>query len=363
MNEEVFISYSHDSEEHVTRVRELSDRLRGEGVDCVLDQYEVCPPEGWQRWMDVKIRDSQFVLLICSDVYYNRVMGQEKSGKGLGVKWEGNLIYQHLYHSDSLNTKFIPVIFTDGHTNHIPTPLLGATRYCLATKSGYQDLYRRLTNQVKHIKPELGKRRPLPARQIKTNPSMFLSMPIDVDLWNKAEWSATFFVTDTSGARPPILGLAFKEEAAARKIFEDWHERYGSNDIDEELRVSIVQGYIDGLGDGYSVHVGADPEVVIKRFERAGYSFDGDLLVAFSRVNRMQVSSENVNFERFRVSFREHKTYFLAPGVLSEDKSSIKPLYDLVIHKCKLVVRDVQDVKDKDIDSVVLNHPDDDPLA
>ena len=53
-NEEVFISYSHDTVEHVEAVLELSDRLRSEGIDCVLDQYEVSPPEGWPRWMDKK---------------------------------------------------------------------------------------------------------------------------------------------------------------------------------------------------------------------------------------------------------------------------------------------------------------------
>jgi hypothetical protein len=289
-------------------------------------------------------------------------MGEEEKGKGLGVKWEGNLIYQHVYQSDTLNTKFIPVIFSADHSNFIPTPLLGATRYCLSSDSGYEDLYRRLTNQVKHSKPELGKRRSLPSRQIKTNPSMFLSMPIDIDLWNKARWSATFFVTDETGARPPILGLAFKDEFSARKIFEGWHDRYGSNDIDEELRLSIVLGFIEGLGEGYSVHIGADPEVVIKRFGKAGYNFDGDLLVAISRVNRMEVSSENVNFERFRSSFRQHKTYYLAPGLLSEDKSSIKPFFNLLIHKSKLIVRNVADVKTNDIDSVVLNHADDDSV-
>jgi len=35
----VFISYSHDSEEHRQRVLEFSDQLRDDGVDCWLDQY------------------------------------------------------------------------------------------------------------------------------------------------------------------------------------------------------------------------------------------------------------------------------------------------------------------------------------
>jgi len=43
----VFISYSHDSREHKDRVLELSDRLRDDGIDCHLDQYEESPAEGW----------------------------------------------------------------------------------------------------------------------------------------------------------------------------------------------------------------------------------------------------------------------------------------------------------------------------
>ena len=52
---EVFISYSWDNEEHIKAVLSLSDRLRSDGIDCVLDQYELSPAEGWPRWMDRKI--------------------------------------------------------------------------------------------------------------------------------------------------------------------------------------------------------------------------------------------------------------------------------------------------------------------
>src|SRR5258708_30695749 len=74
---EVFISYSWDSESHVQAVLELSNRLRSEGIDCVLDQYEVSPPEGWPLWMDKKIRDSRLVLTVCTETYYKRVMKDE----------------------------------------------------------------------------------------------------------------------------------------------------------------------------------------------------------------------------------------------------------------------------------------------
>ena len=43
----IFISYSHDSEEHSARVLKLAIRLRSEGVDAWLDRYEPAPQEGW----------------------------------------------------------------------------------------------------------------------------------------------------------------------------------------------------------------------------------------------------------------------------------------------------------------------------
>ena len=36
----VWISYSHDDEAHSERVLRLSERLRGDGIDCWIDQYE-----------------------------------------------------------------------------------------------------------------------------------------------------------------------------------------------------------------------------------------------------------------------------------------------------------------------------------
>ena len=40
----VLISYSHDSPEHAQHVLELANRLREDGIDCIIDQYVVVPP-------------------------------------------------------------------------------------------------------------------------------------------------------------------------------------------------------------------------------------------------------------------------------------------------------------------------------
>ena len=165
----VFISYSHDSTEHADRVLALSDRLRADGIDCILDQYEDSPSVGWPRWMDQQILETDFVLMICTPTYYRRVMGKEQPGVGLGVRWEGNLIYQYFYNEGSLNTKFIPVLLKGANNSAIPTPYQGATYYQPLTETGYESLYRRLTNQPTTPKPALGKRRQLPPRKRKND--------------------------------------------------------------------------------------------------------------------------------------------------------------------------------------------------
>src|SRR5271166_2609681 len=164
----VLISYSHDSPEHAQRVLELANRFRADGIDCTIDQYVVAPAEGWPRWMDKQIRDSDFVVMVCTETYYQRVMGEEESGKGLGVRWEGHLIYQAIYSAESMNTKFIPVLFESGKYAHIPAPVQSATFYFAQTEDGYEDLYRRLTNQPRALKPALGKLRSLPPAEHKS---------------------------------------------------------------------------------------------------------------------------------------------------------------------------------------------------
>lgn len=158
----VFVSYSHDSSDHLNRVLELSNRLRSQGVDCHIDQYEMSPPEGWPAWTTAQIEAAQFVLVICTETYARRVAGREVAGKGLGVRWEGAIISQTLYDAGGRNDKFIPVIFDPADAQHVPPFLRPVNRYDLSTPAGYENLYRHLTSQPRVIKPPLGAVQSLP---------------------------------------------------------------------------------------------------------------------------------------------------------------------------------------------------------
>jgi nucleoside phosphorylase len=160
----VFISYSHDSQEHKDRVLELADRLREDGIDCTIDQYEESPREGWQRWMLNQVEEATFILVACTEQYDRRFRGREVVGKGKGVTWEGGVIIQELYEDQGQNDKFIPVTLAPEDANFIPNPLRSATSYRLNTADGYELLYRRLTNQPRTSKPALGIIQQLPHR-------------------------------------------------------------------------------------------------------------------------------------------------------------------------------------------------------
>ena len=71
-NPKVFISYSHESTDFEEKVLEFSNRLRSEGIDASIDLYEEAPSEGWPRWMENQIRESDYVLVLCSKSYYDK---------------------------------------------------------------------------------------------------------------------------------------------------------------------------------------------------------------------------------------------------------------------------------------------------
>jgi SEFIR domain/AAA ATPase domain len=160
----VFISYSYDSEEHIDRVLELSDRLRDEGVDCNIDLYELSPPQGWYQWTIDEIGKADFVLMICTPQYIRRFETNEENGIGMGVTWEGSIITQELYAQAGRNSKYIPVLFTTINIGSVPKTLRSTSRYIIVDDSprGYEFLYRRLTNQPLTPKQNLGKLRLLP---------------------------------------------------------------------------------------------------------------------------------------------------------------------------------------------------------
>jgi formylglycine-generating enzyme required for sulfatase activity len=168
MPPQVFLSYSHDSAEHKDRVLALCDRLRENGIDAWIDQYETSPSEGWPRWCADRVREADFVLVVCTEIYERRFRSAEEPGRGRGGQWEGFVIELELYQAAARNKKFIPVLFPPALEEHVPDLLRGVSRYDVSRDEAYWKLVRHLTGQPETPAPPLGTPVPLPPRDRRT---------------------------------------------------------------------------------------------------------------------------------------------------------------------------------------------------
>jgi len=357
-NPKVFISYSHDSKEHLNRVLGLSNKLRSEGIDCILDQYEDSPPEGWPKWMDRNVDDSDFLLVVCTEKYYKRVKGKDENGRG--TKWECTLIYQQLYNADSYNVKFIPILFGDGKFQHIPEPLQGATYYNVDDDESYEKLYRRLRG-VSVEKPELGKLRELPVKERKT---FFVSGLIEQYQWDKVNWKGGMgYLHSQNGDLPPVLVLFFEDIEYGKIIFANFIALVGKEDKSERIRISIVEGEAPNQDNGYFVTIGENPKATGNLIS----SFDEAETIQYFAINqrfhRIFVDTKSEHLAKFKKEYEKFRCFYIAPGQqLDGEQKGISYEPDYIIFKREIFFRNYDEITGKDdMDSIlksdyVLNH-------
>ena len=349
-NPTAFISYSHDNINHIDKVLQFSIQLRKEGIECILDQYEESPLEGWPRWMEKNINSADFVLMICTETYCKRVMGLEDKGVGHGVIWEGNIIYQHLYNAGSQNNKFIPVLFQDGNKTNIPTPLQGSTYYNVDNTFEFDKLYWRLRGLTKQ-KPELGKLRELPKKERKT---MFVGGFIDSELWEKADWQEVAYMHDSENKEPPYMAIIFSDKEFGRKIFESWRKRLGEFDSYNELRISVIEGEVVDEEYGYYIHIGTYITNLVKHLKETNPKVNFDLFLMISTFHRMHPDKNSTNLKLFKERFHMFNSFSLIPGSRTKD-NTIELMHNLRILKKNIEFRNYSDINSKEDPDAVLN--------
>ncbi len=156
----IFVSYSHDSPDHKRWVARLSTVLRGNGIDVMLDQWDLGLGDDLAIFMEKGLRESDRVLVICTDEY-NR-----KADAGIGgVGYEKMIVTSDLLKDISTN-KFIPVILNI--TRKDKTPLCLSTRAYIdltgfaegdlkPDNAKIDELLRELHDIPKETKPPVGK--------------------------------------------------------------------------------------------------------------------------------------------------------------------------------------------------------------
>ncbi|MDC0675177.1 SEFIR domain-containing protein [Nannocystis radixulma] len=257
----IFISYTHDSDEHAAKVRRLADSLRTVGLLTVLDQYESPGPSaGWPFWMERELQAANYVVCVCSATYRRRVDGLEAPDKGKGAAWEGNLIRNLLHDAKSDTRKFVPVLFDAEPDDSVPLMMKQFHRHKLP--KGFPDLCRHLAGQTSPpppVNPELRVVPPKPA-------------PTLDPAWNLAGMVEGGGPVATNAAAPtvaPTKPTVTREQAKA-----ELHDLLVSLMSADELRRFVAYGphgaRLSSSLPGSSVSLGVLTTELIALLERDG---------------------------------------------------------------------------------------------
>ena len=148
----VFISYSWDDEDHKKWALAFANKLRADGIDAIIDQTHLQLGERTPEFMERSVRDSDRVLVICTEVYKQKFDGR-KGGAG----YEGNITTGEIL-SEVGKTKFIPILRRGDWNSALPTALSGVFGVDLRKDS--PDEYRKLIEHLHGISkiPPVGPR-------------------------------------------------------------------------------------------------------------------------------------------------------------------------------------------------------------
>lgn len=362
----VFISYCHQDIDYEQNVLDFSNKLRSKGIDAIVDLYEESPREGWQVWMERQIRDSDYVLVLNSKSFYEKIYDGRKRSKG--ISWEINLVYQLIYDSKTQNEKFIPIIMENFEIDYILTPLKPYTYYNISEESSFDRLYWRLRGINRNKKPDLGKLRPLKKRQQK---SVFFSSPIDFEMWNNAKWQGIAYISFPD--HPPMIGFYFENYEFGKTIFKNWKKKSINNLVDHFLSLTfiippfpskswILKNPKLNYGKGYFVHIGPNVEFFYDESNNNFFGKDDIALATLQRYRWMDEKTDVKNREQFMNHISNLKKISLIPiGINNINEPLVENNlivdFDDVVEISKIDTKNAFLIKKNDLCSVVLKKP------
>ncbi|NYH77218.1 hypothetical protein FHR84_000532 [Actinopolyspora biskrensis] len=165
----VFISYIHDNDEHRDQVRKFARLLGDRRIHSENDFWLDPVRRDLGKWAERCIKNTDYTLVIASPRYRLVGNGEVSDDENEGGQWEVSILRDMLQRARSKWTKRILPVVLPGRTKaEIPDFLQpwGVTHYPVPTldDEGIEELYRTLTLQPEHVRPELGPPLELPPK-------------------------------------------------------------------------------------------------------------------------------------------------------------------------------------------------------
>lgn len=117
----VFISYSHDDDNHSAWVESLACYLRQHGVDVIFDKWDLSLGKDLRFFMENGLSKCRKVICVCSETY----VAKFNAGVG-GVGYESNIITQDLLRN--VTGEYILPIVRNNYTKN-PVPIALGTKF------------------------------------------------------------------------------------------------------------------------------------------------------------------------------------------------------------------------------------------
>lgn len=153
----VFISYSWDNDNHKNWVLNLANRLVTDGVDIILDQYELRLGGNLQFFMEKAVSNAKIVLLMLTENY--KLKADNRKG---GVGYEYSIISSEMYQNNNENRKFFPILKSGDYQNSIPTFVKAFVSIDFRDEHDFEKNYSALLKEIFDVptiqKPIIGKR-------------------------------------------------------------------------------------------------------------------------------------------------------------------------------------------------------------
>ena len=172
----------------------------------------------------------------------------------------------------------------------------------------------------------------------------FISSP----LWNGALWIATTYRWHSTSEAPPIMGLIFANWATGVNLFREWTDALSNADEQDDIRVAVIEGDIEGQHTGYSIRISA---------AQADWEQVQMNRPAPSQVQRMQPLPQNPKMlQDFKREYIKHGEFLLAP-VVQHDNDELHINVQAGIVKRECVFRDASEIGENDPDAIVFQQP------
>jgi hypothetical protein len=169
--------------------------------------------------------------------------------------------------------------------------------------------------------------------------------------WDRAKWQATGFFVDENNDNLPCFGFIFHNKKGAEKIFKQWHQQIGAEDVFEEIRISIIEGF-EGYDDmGYIIHLSSDPFQTLERLKSQGHPLKINKVAARSMFQPMNPVPNSPHLPNFRRGYKKRKEFAIVPlWRSSKFHSDLKIFSKLTIIKKQIYFRRLKDIKEGDPD-------------